>query len=102
MEMKDVPLSDLPYGLESSEKLKIPGYKIGIPVREIYGTIVSERFEENLAFKLFEKNKKYDVREICAFRESEDIVWRFHITIFEDKQHEMIKGFFQKLSNGEE
>lgn len=39
MEMEDVPIGKLLSGLKSSETLNIPDYKIGIPVRESFGTI---------------------------------------------------------------
>jgi hypothetical protein len=97
METEDVPVGKFISGIESSETLKIPDYKIEIPVREIFGTIVSERFEDALDGQLFEKSKKYDVREICAFRDSKDKIRRFQITIFEDRQYMLMKEFLDKL-----
>jgi hypothetical protein len=97
MEMEDVPVGKLLSGMESSETLKIHDYKVGIPIREIFGTIVSERFEDELDVQLFEKDKKYNVREICAFRDSEGNIRRFHIAIFEDRQYRLMKEFLVKL-----
>jgi hypothetical protein len=97
MATQDVWASKLLAGIESLEMLKIPEYKSGIPVREIFGTIVEERFRDDIDGQLFEKSKKYDVREICAFRDSDDIVWRFHITIFEDRQYKVMKDFLETL-----
>ena len=97
METEDVPVGKFISGIESSETLKIPDYKIEIPVREIFGTIVSERFEDALDGQLFEKSKKYYVREICAFRDSKDKIRRFQITIFEDRQYMLMKEFLDKL-----
>jgi hypothetical protein len=97
METENVEIGKLISGIESSETLKIPDYKVRIPVREIFGTIVSERFEDALDGQLFEKSKRYDVREICAFRDSEDNVRRFYITIFEDRQYMLMKEFLDNL-----
>lgn len=97
MAKEDVSANKLLEGIESKEKLSIPNYKIGIPIREIFGTIILERFGDKLDSLLFEKNKKYDVREICAFRDSDNSVWRVHITILEEKQYNIIKDFLEKL-----
>jgi hypothetical protein len=95
MAKQDVSENKLLEGIESKQILNIPDYKIGIPVREIFGTIIEERFVDELDNLLFEKNKKYDVREICAFRDSDDIVWLFHITILDENQYKIIKYFLE-------
>ena len=96
----EVPANKLLKGIESSETLKIPDYEIEIPVREVFGTIVSERFEDELDKQLFESNKKYDVREICAFRDAKDQVWRFHILVFDERQYTLMKQFLERLMDG--
>jgi hypothetical protein len=95
MATEDVPVSSLLNGIESKETLRIPGYGVEIPVREIFGTIISERYGDKIDRRLFESSKKYEVREICAFRDSKDQIWRFHITIFEDNQYKIMKEFLK-------
>jgi hypothetical protein len=94
---EDVSPNKLLEGIESKKILDIPNYKIGIPVREIFGTIIEERFYHELENLLFKKNEKYDVREICAFRDSDDVVWRYHIAILNEKQYKIIKNFLEGL-----
>ena len=97
MTKEDVSPNKLLEGIESKKILDIPDYKIGIPVREIFGTIIEERFYDELENLLFEKNKKSDVREICAFIDSDDDLWRFHIPILDEKQYKIIKDFLEGL-----
>lgn len=97
----EVPASKLLKGIESTGTLRIPEYEVEIPVREVFGTIISERFGDKLDSQFFEDQKEYDVREICAFRDSKDLVWRFHITIFEDRQYKIMKEFLQRLMKDE-
>jgi hypothetical protein len=96
-----VPIDRLLRGIESKEKLKIPDYQSEIPVREVFAMIVIERFGEKLGQELFEPNKTYATREICAFRDSQDRVWRFTIRILEEKQYGQLRRFLkEQLKNG--
>jgi hypothetical protein len=98
----DVSANKLLKGIESSETLKIPSYEIEIPVREVFGTIVSERFYNKLNNRLFERNKKYDVREICAFVDAKDEAWRYQIIVFDERQYKLMKQFLEDLLKNEE
>jgi hypothetical protein len=99
MAKEEVSANKLLNGIESSETLKIPGHEAEIPVREVFGTIVVERFGDKLTLGLFENDKKYGVREICAFRDSKGQVWRFSITILEERQYIPMKQYLEKLVN---
>ena len=88
-------------GLESKETLKIPGYEVEIPVREIFGTIVIERFGNKLYQQVFESDKTYGVRDICSFTDTHNTVWRYSITILEKKQYGLLKNYLEKLINHE-
>ena len=83
-------------GIESKETLNISGYEVEIPVREVFGTIVIERFGDKIDQQIFENNKTYNVRAICAFIDHHNIVWRYSITILEEKQYNLIKKFLEK------
>jgi hypothetical protein len=97
MVKEEVPAGRLLNGIRSPEILRIPGYEVEIPVREIFGTIVAERFADKLNRQLFDNGKKYDVRAICAFRDSKDNVWRFHITVFEERQYKLMEQFLERI-----
>jgi hypothetical protein len=101
MAAEDMPVSMLLEGIESKESLSIREYGVSIPVREIFGTIVSERFGDKIDRQLFESDKTYESREICAFGDSNDLVWRFHITIWEDRQYMVMKRFLEKEMEAE-
>lgn len=77
--IEDVSPEELLDGIRSTDKLTTATYATSIPVKEIYGTIVSERFKSELDSGFYRPGKKYEVREICAFRDAKDRVWRFHI-----------------------
>lgn len=94
---EEVPAGRLLNGIRSPEIPRIPEYEVEIPVREISGTIISERFGDKLDSQLFEDQKKYDVRAICAFRDSKDEVWRFHITVFEERQYKLMEQFLERI-----
>ena len=83
----EVPVNELLRGIESTGTLKLPECQVEIPIREVFGTIILERFGDKIDDQLFEDQKKYEVRAICAFRGRKDHVWRFHITIFEERQY---------------
>ena|SRR3990172_2601328 len=94
---EEVQADRLLNGIRSPEILRIPGYEVEIPVREIFGTIVAERFADKLNRQLFDNGKKYDVRAICAFRDSKDGIWRFHITVFEERQYKLMEQFLERI-----
>ncbi len=91
----DVPIEVMLKGLKYQKKLKIPDYETEIPVREVFATIVIERFGEQLEEKLFKSNKTYATRAICAFRDSKDDVWRFTVSILEEKQYGLLIRFLE-------
>ncbi len=92
MTTKKVGARDLLQGLSDRGTVQPTPYKTGIPMREIYGTIIEERFGDKLP-ALFEQGRRYSVREICAFRDRQDQIWRFHIGIYEEKQYQMMRDF---------
>ncbi len=91
-----IPISNLLKGLESKETVRIPGYEASIPVQEVFASIALERFGDQLQNKVFKNDRRYPVREICAFRDSEDQVHRFSIAILQENQYEMIKQFLNR------
>ncbi len=93
---QNVQLAELLGNIHNTEKLRIPDYEAEIPVREIYGTIVEQRFGNELGKDLFQHDKKYAVRAICAFRDSKGDVWRFHIIEFEERQYTLMEQFLLK------
>jgi hypothetical protein len=93
-----VSLKELIEGIQSSDTLRIPSYATGIPVREVYGTIIAERWEAELGADFY-RSKRYDVRAICAFRDAKDNVWRFHITVFEAEQYRLMETLLKELVN---
>jgi hypothetical protein len=92
MTTKKVGARDLLQGLSDRGTVQPAPCKTGIPVTEIYGTIIEERFGDKLP-GFYEQGKRYSVREICAFRDSQDQIWRFHIGIYDEKQYEMMRDF---------
>jgi hypothetical protein len=93
---EEVKTEDLLVGIRSSEKIRIPSYTIEIPIREIYGTIVLERFGNVLGRNLLETGKTYKTREICCFLDDQGLPNRFHITIFDSKQYTIMEEFLLK------
>jgi hypothetical protein len=92
MSTNKVTTGDLLRGLSDLGTIQLASYKTGIPVREIYGTIIEERFGDKLR-GLYEEGKRYSVREICSFRDSRDQSWRFHIGIYEEGQYQIMRDF---------
>jgi hypothetical protein len=83
--------ADLLRGLESSNVVRIASYDSPIPVREIYGTIVEEKF-----YVLpYESGKHHSVREICSFLHSDGLVYRYHITVYEDREYRLMSDFLK-------
>ena len=83
--------ADLLKGLESSNVVRIASYDSPIPVREIYGTIVEETFD----VLPDESGKHHSVREICSFLHSDGLVYRYHITVYDDKEYVLMKDFLR-------
>jgi hypothetical protein len=96
MATNDAVVSALLDGLDSTNSIRVTPYETAIPVREIYGTIVGERFRDELGDNFYEHGKKYGVREICSFRDDKDGVWRYHITIFEARQYRLMKDLLKR------
>jgi len=94
-EMQDGNLSELLNGIHNSGRLRIPDYEVEIPIREIYGTIITEKFIDELD-EDFWQYKYYAVREICAFVDSDDNVCRYHITVFEERQYKLMEKVLLK------
>jgi len=94
-EMQDDNLSELLNGIRNSGRLRIPDYEVEIPIREIFGTIITEKFIAG-ADKDFWQCKDYNVREICAFVDSDGLVWRYHITVFEELQYKFMEQVLLK------
>jgi hypothetical protein len=84
-------------GLSDRGTVQPAPYKTGIPVREIYGTIIEERYGDKLR-GFYEQGKRYSVREICSFRDNQDQIWRFHIGIYEEKQYQAMRDFLEGKS----
>jgi len=62
---QDVDLGELLIGIRNPEKLRIPSYKTAIPIKEIYGTIIKERFGDALGTDFFETGILQDPRNLC-------------------------------------
>jgi len=90
---------DLLEGLNSHETITIQGYSVEIPIREIFGTIVYEQYNDQLGDNFSELNKCYGVREICSFRNEYDEVYRYHIEIFEERQYSIMRAFLTSIAN---
>ena len=82
--------------LDSTNSIAITPYASAIPIREIYGTIVEERFLDALGDGFYEPGKKYGVREICSFQDDKGEVQRFHIGIFDDRQYRLMKDLLKR------
>ena len=83
--------ADLLKGLESSNVVRIASYDSPIPVREIYGTIVEERFD----LIPYERGRHYSVRAICSFLDTDGLVCRYHITVYEDRDCRLMRDFLR-------
>lgn len=94
-ELQDDNLSELLNGIHNSGRLRIPDYEVEIPIREIYGTIITEKFIAG-ADEDFWQDKHYAVREICAFVDSDDNVCRYHITVFKVRQYKLMEQVLLK------
>jgi hypothetical protein len=92
MTTNKVGVQNLLQGLSAGGTVQPSPYKTGIPVREIYATIIEERFGDKLQ-GLYEQGKRSPVREICSFRDSEGLIRRFHIGIYEEKQYQIMRDF---------
>ncbi|MCX6929260.1 MAG: hypothetical protein NT154_39480 [Verrucomicrobia bacterium] len=92
MTTNKVRAGDLLQGLNDPGTIQPAPYKIEIPVRGIYGTIIEERFGDKLR-GLYEQGKRYSCREICSFQDSQGEIWRFHIGIYDEKQYRIMRSF---------
>ena len=92
-----VDLEDWLKGLNSAECLSIPGYSAQIPVREIYGTVIEERFETELG-PGFRKTPGR-IRGICSFLGNDGSTFRYHIFIFTSEQYAQMKSVLVRKLN---
>jgi hypothetical protein len=92
----ETALRSLLAGLDSTNSIQAGSYSSPIPVREICGTIISERFADVLGSGFYEQGKKHGVREICAFQDSGGTVWRYHIGIYDDRQYRLMRDLLRK------
>ena len=95
LETNSGALSALPSGLDSTNSIQPSPYSTPIPVREICGTVVEARFGNELGSTFFEK-RKYGLREICAFRDKDGEICRYHIVIYEERQYHLMKDLLRK------
>ena len=96
MVTENINLEELLDGLRSTEKLNVALSKTEVPVREVYGTIVAERFQVELGKDFYEQGRKYDVRGTCMFIDRQNRTWRFNIMIFEERQYNLMEQVVRK------
>ena len=96
MVTEDINPEEFLNGIRSSDKLNIASYKIEIPTREVYGTIVAERFQVELGKDFYERGKKYDVRATCSLTDEKNEKWRFNIIVFEQRQYNLMEQLLKK------
>ncbi len=96
MTTNDAVLGVLLDGLGRSDSIQFATSTNAIPVREVYGTIVEERFRNALGESFYEHGRKYGVREICSFRDARGDVWRFHIVVYEERQYELMRNLLRR------
>jgi hypothetical protein len=86
-------------GIKSKESIRISGEETAIPVREIFGAIIDEKYGDQLASRLYKKNNRYDTRAICSFADYKGEVWRFRIMVFNKKQYGIMRQYLEQLQN---
>ena len=96
MVTEDINPEEFLNGIRSADKLNIASYKIEIPMREVYGTIVAERFQVELGKDFYERGKKYDVRATCSLTDEKNEKWRFNIIVFEQRQYNLMEQLLKK------
>jgi hypothetical protein len=77
-------------GLDSTNSITVDSNTV-VPVREIIGTIVEERFQADLPKHFYKAGKKYNVRIICSCLDQDGLVNRFHVVIYETRQYQSMK-----------
>ncbi|WP_316412620.1 hypothetical protein [Mesoterricola silvestris] len=95
------PVAELVRGIDDPRTIQIKGYSVPIPIREVFGTIIEDCFDEKLPKDFKELGKGYGVREICSFRTSDDEIFRYHICIYDDRQYAMMKAYLLNLAQAE-
>ena len=96
MVTEDINPEEFLNGIRSTDKLNIASYKIEIPTREVYGTIVAERFQAELGKDFYERGKKYDVRATCSLTDAKNEKWRFNIVVFDGGQYNLMEQVLKK------
>ena len=89
-------LNELLAVLDSPVSIRLASSTNAIPVREVYGTIVEERYRDALGERFYDRGKKYEVREICSFQDAGGQVERFHICIYEARQYRIMRDFLKR------
>lgn len=95
-EMQDGNLSELLNGIHNSGRLRIPDCDVEIPIREIYGIIITEKFSDEVDEDFWQYKDYQAVRDICSFIDSDDLVWRYHITVFKVRQYKLMEQVLLK------
>ena len=83
-------------GLNRTDSIRIASYTNSIPIQEVCGTIVEERYRDTLGNNFRERNKRYGVREICSFQDGSGQLQRFSIGIYEIRQYRVMKDFLKR------
>ena len=94
-EMQDDNLSELLNGIRNSGRLRIPDCAV-IPIREIYGTIITEKFVDEVDEDFWQYKDYQAVRDILSFVDSDDLVYRYHITVFKVRQYKLMEQVLLK------
>ena len=94
-EMQDDNLSELLNGIRNSGRLRIPDCAV-IPIREIYGTIITEKFVDEVDEDFWQYKDYQAVRDILSFVDSDDLVYRYHITVFKVRQYKLMEKVLLK------
>ena len=94
-EVQDDNLSELLNGIHNSGRLRIPDCAV-IPIREIYGTIITEKFVDEVDEDFWQYKDYQAVRDILSFVDSDDLVYRYHITVFKVRQYKLMEKVLLK------
>lgn len=89
-------MDSLVAGLDRTDSIRIISYTNSIPIREVYGTIVEDRYRDAFGDNFRERGKKYGVREICSFKDGSGQLQRFHIGIYEAGQYRLMRDFLRR------
>ena len=85
------PAGELLAGLNTSQILRLKEYHTGIPVKEVFGTIVETRYLKQLPDEFWKKSFSYEVREVCAYRDERGELFRYNICIYDETQYRCLR-----------